>query len=281
MALEFYLWFDTLTNRIFVAPPSPPQKLRVTDVTSRSVTIQWEPPANTGGSELIGYVVEKRLSTQSSSAKWTRVVTLDTYCQQYCIDNLKEKSEYIFRVLDENAVGLSAPAVTENIVLKTHASKWNVPTNEAREYFGKSLEQNFSHISAVPSPPTAPLEVRGIGYNTSIFEWGIPEFDGGAPLEGYNIAIRDLKRTMWIEVGRVGPDVQKFQIRDLQEDHEYLIRIFARNEVGLSEPLESDEPYKVLPSQGESICKSASPFFSSPFSISIAHRSRLWRGTSN
>lgn len=103
---------------------------------------------------------------------------------------------------------------------------------------------------AVPSPPTAPLEVRGIGVNTSIFEWGIPESDGGAPLEGYNIAIRDLKRTMWIEVGRVSADMQRFQIRDLQEDHEYMIRIFARNEVGLSEPLESEEPYKVLPMTG-------------------------------
>jgi len=30
-----------------------------------------------------------------------------------------------------------------------------------------------------------------------------------------------------------------------QENHEYLIRIFARNEVGLSEPLESEEPFKV------------------------------------
>lgn len=76
-----------------------------------------------GGSELLGYIVEKRLSTLSSSIKWSRVVTLDTYCLRYCIDNLKEKSEYVFRVLAENAIGLSAPAETENIVLKTHASK--------------------------------------------------------------------------------------------------------------------------------------------------------------
>lgn len=118
--------------------------------------------------------------------------------------------------------------------------------------FNSNLPIIFSIFNAaVPSPPTAPLEVRAIGVNTSIFEWGIPESDGGAPLEGYNIAIRDLKRTMWIEVGRVGADTQRFQIRDLQDDHEYLIRIFARNEVGLSEPLESDEPYKVLPMTGK------------------------------
>lgn len=103
---------------------------------------------------------------------------------------------------------------------------------------------------AVPTPPTAPLEIRLIGHNASILEWGLPESDGGAPLEGYNIAIRDIKKTMWIEVGRVPAGVQKFQIKDLQEDHEYLIRIFARNEIGSSEPLESEEPYKVLPSTG-------------------------------
>lgn len=55
---------------------------------------------------------------------------------------------------------------------------------------------------------------------------------------------------MWMEIGRVQKGVQKFTIRDLQEDHEYMIRIFAKNEIGLSEPLESDEPFKVLPSGG-------------------------------
>lgn len=87
------------------------------------MTIQWEAPLSNGGAELTGYIVEKRLATLSSSIKWTRVVTLDTYCTQFCIDNLKEKSEYVFRVLAENEAGLSAPATTENIVLKTHASK--------------------------------------------------------------------------------------------------------------------------------------------------------------
>ena len=64
----------------------------------------------------------------------------------------------------------------------------------------------------------------------------------------YNVAIRDTRKTMWMEIGRVSKATQKFTIRDLQEDHEYLIRIFARNEIGLSEPLESEEPFKVLPS---------------------------------
>lgn len=89
------------------------------------------------------------------------------------------------------------------------------------------------------------MEARPIAANTHVFEWGIPESDGGSPILGYIIAIRDVKKTMWMEVGRVPADVQKFQIRDLQEDHEYNIRIYARNEIGSSEPLEFDEVYKV------------------------------------
>lgn len=102
----------------------------------------------------------------------------------------------------------------------------------------------------MPSPPTAPLEIRQIAANTVVISWGRPETDGGAPLEGYKIAIRDAKKTMWMEVGRVNADVQKLNIRDLQENHMYLIRIFARNEVGLSEPLESDEPVEIIPASG-------------------------------
>lgn len=106
-------------------------------------------------------------------------------------------------------------------------------------------------ILAVPSPPTAPLEIRQIAGNTIAIEWGRPESDGGAPLEAYKIAIRDVKKTMWMEVGRVKADIQKLTIRDLQEKHEYLFRIFAKNEVGFSEPLESDEPIKIVPATGK------------------------------
>lgn len=94
-------------------------------MTNKSVTIEWQKSLNDGGSEITGYIIEKRLTTLTSSIKWNHVISVDSYCTQYCVDNLKEKSEYVFRVLAENEVGLSAPAVTENIVLKTNASKLN------------------------------------------------------------------------------------------------------------------------------------------------------------
>ena len=196
-------------------PGSP--SVSVTDVTSRSVTLQWNPPSNTGGVHLSGYIIEKKLS---STETWERVVTVESSITSFTVENLKEKSEFYFRVSAENEVGVGESSMTEKVSLKTHATP--------------------------PSPPTAPLEIVPLGPHSLTVEWGAPESDGGAPLEGYKVAVRDAKRQMWMEVGRVNTEVQKLKIQDLEEGSEYFIRIFAKNEVGFSDPLENEEPFKVV-----------------------------------
>lgn len=117
---------------MFAAPPSPPQNFQILAVTSRSVTVQWSPPKSTGGGELTGYILEKRLEDRSL---WEKVVTLETSITQFQISNLREKSVYHFRVFAENAVGVSLPCVSSKVVLKTHASECNYNLL----YFCKSL----------------------------------------------------------------------------------------------------------------------------------------------
>lgn len=99
--------------------PSPPREFAAVDVTSRCVRLQWATPENTGGTEITGYILERR---QVGQKTWTKVVTLDSAYLQYTVENLKEKSEFEFRIFAENAVGVSSPVVTEAISLKTHAS---------------------------------------------------------------------------------------------------------------------------------------------------------------
>lgn len=58
--------------------------------------------------------------------------------------------------------------------------------------------------------------MRALSANSAILEWGVPESDGGAPLEGYEIVMRDVKKTMWMQVGRTRVRVQKLHVKDLQ-----------------------------------------------------------------
>ena len=99
-------------------PGSP--SVSVTAVTSKSVTLNWSPPINTGGVELTGYIIEKRIST---THKWEKAATVDPSVTQYTIENLKEKSEYYFRVSAENEVGAGEPNNTEKVALRTSARK--------------------------------------------------------------------------------------------------------------------------------------------------------------
>lgn len=99
---------------------------------------------------------------------------------------------------------------------------------ELRGALTRSLVVPFA---AVPSPPTGPLEVVPAGAHAVVIEWGAPESDGGAPLEGYDIALRDARRTMWMQVGQVRADQQRLIVKDLQvRIHAFLKGIGERRE---------------------------------------------------
>lgn len=67
-------------------------------------------------------MIEKQLN---GTKKWFKVATLEATVMQYCVENLKEKSEYFFKICAENCIGLSEPVETKLVSLLTHASKYN------------------------------------------------------------------------------------------------------------------------------------------------------------
>lgn len=112
------------------------------DVTSRSATLKWEPPLNNGGTEITGYVVEKKLEYVP---KWEKVYTLEPFVLEYTFENLKEKSDYLFRVFAENSVGLSPPATSEVVKMRTHASKYlGIAISKYITYYKSNLALKIS-----------------------------------------------------------------------------------------------------------------------------------------
>ena len=71
-------------------------------VTEESVGLSWEIPADNGGSDITGYVVEKR---ESNKRSYNKVSTTEEL--EYTVTQLTDKAQYVFRVAAQNDVGLS------------------------------------------------------------------------------------------------------------------------------------------------------------------------------
>jgi hypothetical protein len=97
-------------------------------------------------------------------------------------------------------------------------------------------------LTDVPSPPQGPLETTDLTADSVTLHWKPPKDDGGVDLTAYIIERRDTKpRAVWTKVGSVDGVTLDFKVTGLQEEVEYLFRVSAENEVGISEPLEKDE----------------------------------------
>lgn len=216
---EPYYPSENITVKCRYGPPTPPiGPLEVNEVSNSSIVINWKPPLSDGGLELTNYVIERKLTFENT---WIREAIVNVDVLSHTIHNLSSKYEYNIRVLAENALGQSEPLESE------------YPVQLCKD-------------ASPPGMPSAPLEMRSVSPSAIMIEWGKPENDGGSPITGYVIAAKDSRRTMWIQVGKVEANVTRLQIKDFQENKSYKIRVMAENEVGLSDPLESEEPITVI-----------------------------------
>lgn len=82
--------------------------------------------------------------------------------------------------------------------------------------------------------------VKDVQKDTVTIQWKPPADDGGLELSKYSVEKCDAETGIWMKVADVSKDVVTYCVQKLQEDSEYLFRVFAENSVGASEPLESE-----------------------------------------
>ena len=97
-----------------VIPSRPMGPLAVTDVQRNSISIKWKPPTDDGGSPLTGYIVEKR---PEENKYWSKVEKVNKDTTELCVQNLREKTLYHFRVIAENKIGESEPLITKDATM--------------------------------------------------------------------------------------------------------------------------------------------------------------------
>ncbi|KAH8269759.1 hypothetical protein KR018_000421 [Drosophila ironensis] len=96
------------------------------------------------------------------------------------------------------------------------------------------------NILAPPGKPRGPLEVKDVTKDSCKLKWKKPEDDGGKPITAYQVEKFDKKQGRWVPVGRTSGNDTEFDVKGLQEGHEYQFRVKAINEEGESAALDSD-----------------------------------------
>ena len=73
-----------------------------------------------------------------------------------------------------------------------------------------------------------------------VVSWKPPKDDGGSPVTNYIVEKQDTTRDLWMPVSNCCTKTT-CKVPKLVEGHDYIIRIFAENLYGISDPLPSDE----------------------------------------
>ena len=106
-----FLPFFALTSiRLFLfsteVPGAPKGPLKIEVMGHDSALLSWQPPEDNGGSQILGYIIDKR-DTQRGG--WIRAARVAVAMTQYQLLNLIEDHDYQFRVYAENKVGVGVP----------------------------------------------------------------------------------------------------------------------------------------------------------------------------
>lgn len=106
--------------KVIGRPNAPEGPLLFEEIQANSVKVTWKAPTDDGGSEILGYIVERREATRNA---WYTVESrvIDT---QLVVKGLREGTEYHFKVTAENSFGVSSSLKSEQpLVPKTPLCK--------------------------------------------------------------------------------------------------------------------------------------------------------------
>ncbi|XP_054633124.1 titin-like [Dunckerocampus dactyliophorus] len=188
--------------------PSAPSTPTASAVTGDSALLTWERPEADGGSEIDGYILEKR---DKEGVRWTKCNRRRLNDLRFRCTGLTEGHYYQFRVSAENAAGVGSPS-------------------EPSDYI-KVCEASYP-----PGPPNN-LKVTDHSCSTVSLSWSKPIYDGGAAITGFAVEMKEAADDEWITCTPNTKDT-KDTIKGLRQNAEYNFRVRAINANGVGVPVD-------------------------------------------
>jgi len=224
--------------------PDAPTGFSALAISPTSVSLNWNPPQNNGGSPITGYRIDYRIAPSSTYSTLVTLGNLTTYTH----NGLTTAKTYIYRVYAINAIGTGS-ATPEQPATPT--------TN-----------------SAPPKPiaPNPPQNlVASIYSSTQInLSWSAPTPNGGPPVTGYRINYTlDSSTTYTNIVANSGNTLTTYSHTGLQTGHVYTYKVYAINSIGIGNASNtaSATPTQIITVPGAPAL-SATPLSSTSISLS-------------
>lgn len=137
--------------------------------------------------------------------------------------------------------------------VRSNTGMWKI---KATNQHGEDVAEVDITVLSAPGRPKGPLKVTDVTKNACKIKWQKPDDDGGKPITAYQVEKMDKSAGRWVPVGRANAEDTEFDVKGLQEGHEYQFRVKAINDEGESEPLETEasiiakNPYEVTDKPG-------------------------------
>uniref|UniRef100_A0A3Q2P6U5 Immunoglobulin-like and fibronectin type III domain-containing protein 1 n=1 Tax=Fundulus heteroclitus TaxID=8078 RepID=A0A3Q2P6U5_FUNHE len=208
---------DEILFLICLAFPGPPAPPKVVSAFSDCINLSWSSPANTGGSRLLGYILEKR---KQGSNLWTVVNAPDEIIK---VRDVVDGMEYEFRVCAVNLSGAGE--------------------------FSNASEFVFARDPKKPPGKVTGLKVTETSYTNMVVTWTKPEEKAGIQDEakGYYVEIRRADCIEWSRCNSVPVFMTSFNVKGLKSMDMYWVRVIAINDGGESTPEELPDYILAMP----------------------------------
>ncbi|KAK1897915.1 Immunoglobulin-like and fibronectin type III domain containing protein 1 [Dissostichus eleginoides] len=206
-----------------LAFPSPPAPPKVVSASDDCINISWAAPNKTGGSRILGYILEKR---KKGSNLWTVVNAMDEFIKEkkYAVKDVVVGMEYEFRVSAINLSGVGEYSNASDFV--------------------------FARDPKKPPGKVIGLKVTETSYTHFVLTWTKPEDKPGEQDEakGYFVEIRPADCIEWSRCNNPLIITTSFSVKGLRHMEMYWVRVIAFNDGGNGAAEELPNYFLAMPS---------------------------------